>query len=133
MNDYLFPAKEKVLVSKCWTGEPCRYHGRPVESPAKIKRLQAKYDCVFVCPEQLGGLPVPRPGAPLKNRRGDTIKDVNGTDLSSEFLQGAMTVLDIARRNKVKQAFLVKGSPSCDKKGFAGKMLQDNGIKVINL
>ena len=125
--------KEKVLVSLCFTGEPCRYHGRSVPSPAKIKRLSERYLLIYACPEQLGGLPVPRPAAPLRNKNGDKLRDINGKDVSREFITGAKKTLQICLEHGIERAFLCKGSPSCDKRGFAGELLLKHGIKVINL
>ncbi len=125
--------KEKVLVSKCWTGEPCRFHGRSVSSPAKIKRLTERFELVFVCPEQLGGLPTPRAAAPLKNKQNNKLVNCKGFDVSAEFICGAKKTLAIAHANNCKKAFLCKGSPSCDKTGFAGELLTQHGIVVYNL
>lgn len=125
--------KEKVLVSLCFTGEPCRYHGRSVPSPAKIKRLSEKYQLVCVCPELLGGLPVPRPAAPLRHKNGNELRDISGKDVSREFIAGAEKALLICEKFAIRKAFLCKGSPSCDKRGFTGELLQKHDIKVINI
>ena len=133
MSNNLFPnSKPAVLVSKCWTDEACRYHGRPSPKPKLLQRLAKKYHLIFVCPEQLGGLPTPRPAAPLRFKSGQTIKDKQGRDLSMAFIAGAEKVLVIAKKNGCRKAYLVKGSPSCDKSGFAGELLVKNQIKVIN-
>jgi len=80
----------------------------------------------------MGGLPTPRPGAPLKNKNGLVLKDVTGKDVSLFFIAGAERSLEVARLYGCKKAFLCKGSPSCDRNGFAGELLSKNGIKVIN-
>jgi len=125
--------KENVLFSKCFTGERCRYHGRSVSSPAKIARYSKKYNLIFVCPEQLGGLPIPRPAAPLENKKRLEIRDITGKNISSYFIQGAKKTLQVALEYNCQKAFLCKHSPSCDKTGFAGELLKANGIKVVNL
>lgn len=124
--------KENVLVSKCWTDHICRYHGLPTPKPALLNRLRKKYNLVFVCPEELGGLPVPRPAAPLYNKVGKHLCNILGQDVSKTFLKGAEATLEIAKKNNCKRAYLVTGSPACDKKGFAGELLIANGIRVIN-
>jgi len=129
----LFTAKETVCVSLCWTGEPCRYHGRPVASPKKIARLTARYNVIYICPERLGGLPVPRPAAPLKNLRNGRLRDVTGADVSEPFRLGAVRALAIAQLHGVKKAYLVRNSPSCDISGFTGSLFKEHGIKVVNL
>lgn len=125
--------KKHVIVSLCFFGVPCRYHGRAVNSPGKIERLSAKYDLVPVCPELLGGLPVPRDPAPLRRKQGNRITTCKGQDVSAEYIAGAEAVLHIAQECRCERAYLCKGSPACDKRGFAGKMLEEHGIKVINL
>lgn len=124
---------EYALFSLCFLSVPCRYHGKPVPSPAKFKRLSKKYILIPVCAEQLGGFPTPRPAAPLQNKKGCKILNVNGEDVSLYFIKGAEQVLKIAKIYGCKKAFLCKNSPSCDKTGFTGELLIKNGIKVINL
>lgn len=125
--------KENALFSLCFLGVPCRYHGRSVPSPAKFKNLSAEYNLIPVCPEQMGGLPTPRPGAPLKNKNGLSLKNTLGQDVSANFIAGANYALGVARLYECKKAFLCEGSPSCDKEGFTGELLRQNGITVINL
>jgi uncharacterized protein YbbK (DUF523 family) len=125
--------KENALFSLCFTGCPCRYHGIPVPSPSKIKNLGSKYNLILVCPEQISGLPTPRPAAPLRNKKGQSIKNVKGEDVSRYFVKGAEETLSIAKTFGCKKAFLCKNSPSCDASGFTGELLKENGIEVINL
>ena len=54
----------KVLVSACLLGHPCRWHGRAVPMSKYVLRYRQEHpgvEFVPVCPEQLGGLPTPRP------------------------------------------------------------------------
>jgi len=125
--------KENALFSMCFLGIPCRYHGDSIPSPTKFKKLSLKFNLIPICPEQLGGLPTPRPAAPLRNKKGDVLLNIKGEDVSKQFIAGARSTLQIARLYNCKKAFLCKGSPSCDKTGFTGELLAKNGIKVINL
>ncbi len=130
---YLFEeVKPAVLVSQCWRGDRCRYHGEPKPRPALLKQLARKYRLIFICPELLGGLPVPRPPAPLYRRRGQSLTDITGRDVSAEYLAGAEKVLAVAQEHGCQRAYLVAGSPACDRTGFAGELLEQNGIRVIN-
>lgn len=124
--------KPCVVVSQCWTGEILRYHGRSSPRPTLIRPLKKKYELVFVCPESLGGLPVPRPAAPLRRKSGRTITNILGQDMSPQFNAGAEKALAIALQYDCKKAFLCKGSPSCDICGFFGELLIENGIAVFN-
>ena len=70
-------AKEVVLISRCFLGVPCRYHGKttcwtgkPIGRPGLVARLRKRYTLLDVCPEVDGGLPVPRPQPGPRRRRG---------------------------------------------------------------
>lgn len=133
---------ESVLVSACLLGEPCRWHGRGVRPSSFCKRFQAKYphaEFVPVCPEMLGGLPVPRP--PVKRRQGHVYetcaekagrKHVTGADVTDAFRRGAEATLTLALRHGCTRAILCKYSPSCDRGGITGTLLVAHGIEVIN-
>jgi uncharacterized protein YbbK (DUF523 family) len=124
--------KPAVLVSRCWRGDPCRYHGVPSPRPDLLDRLARKYELIFVCPELLGGLPVPRPPAPLHRKCEGRLTDVTGRDVTEQHRKGAQAVLAIALHHKCRRAYLVSGSPACDRRGFTGELLEANGIHVIN-
>jgi uncharacterized protein YbbK (DUF523 family) len=113
-----------------------------VPSSAFVKRFLAAHQkdvIIPVCPEVLGGLPVPRP--PVKRRGGRVYetcadkaerKNVTGRDVTTAFVSGAEETLRIARKYKCKTAILCQWSPSCDARGITGKLLTANGIKIIN-
>lgn len=133
------------LISSCLLGEVCRWHGRKSAVPSEIKRIISNIGktgdrIISVCPEMLGGLPVPRP--PVKTRNGrifETCPDksqrnnVTGKELTAEFISGAQKTLEIAIREKPDKCLLCKFSPSCDKNGITGKLLVQNGFDVVNL
>ena len=138
----LFSKDKKVLVSACLLGEPCRWHGRRVGVSSFVKRYLLEnldVELIQVCPEQLGGLPTPRP--PCK-RRGSRVWEtcpekenrpmVTGAERTREFHAGAKLTLEIARANNCKLAILTKWSPSCDAGGITGRLLFDSGIAIFN-
>ena len=61
---------DKLLVSACLLGAPCRYDGKS-KPLAGIERLREMYELVPVCPEQEGGLPTPRTPS---ERRGEAVR-----------------------------------------------------------
>lgn len=136
------PTGERVLVSACLLGEPCRWHGRKVPSSAFVRAFFREHpDCVMVpvCPEQLGGLATPRP--PVKRRQGrvyETCADkqqrphVTGREVTAEFYHGAQRTLAIAEEHGCRRAILLRFSPSCDKTGITGSLLARHGIEVTN-
>lgn len=121
---------------------PCRWHGKKTYYSSFVKKYLIQNPhivIVSVCPETLGGLPVPRPAVKrLNGRVYETCankanrKNVTGQDVTEYFLKGAQKTLKIALDNNIKQAILCNWSPSCDKSGITGKLLIRNNIKVIN-
>lgn len=64
--------KPRVLISLCLLGVQCRYDGQCKPPLAELALLQARFDLIPICPEQLGGLATPRPpaerrGSPRRN------------------------------------------------------------------
>lgn len=143
-DGYLFDCQintEPVLISACLLGIPCRWHGRrPKKRQKLIERLNKRYVLVPVCPEQLGGMPTPRTGERL-NGTGAQVLDgrlriiapETGEDVTRFHVNGARYTLDIANIVGARRAYLKGGSPSCDKDGVSGEMLQRSGIKVIRV
>ena len=133
---------QTVLVSACLLGKPCRWHGRAVRPSGYVKKFLAEHpdvEIVPVCPEELGGLPTPRP--PVKVRKGRAYEtceekakrdEVTGRDVTDNFQAGAEATMAIARKHGCRLAILFRTSPSCSKSGFAGRLLAQNGIEIIS-
>jgi len=132
---------EPVLISACLLGIPCRWHGyRPKKRQGLIERLSKEYVLVPVCPEQLGGMPTPRTGERLEGRGAQVldgklriIAPETGHDVTMFHVNGAKYALEIANIVGVRRAYLKSGSPSCDRKGVTGEMLNRAGIQVIRV
>lgn len=133
----------KILVSACLLGYPCRYDGKSKPCEAVIA-LKEKHTLIPVCPEELGGLKTPRSPAEIKD--GKVVRQ-DGKDVTSEYNIGAERALRIAKEQGIGTAILKAKSPSCgdkqiydgtfekrliDGKGIAARLLEKNGIKVIN-
>ena len=115
--------KEPVLVSVCFLGIPCRWHGRREKRRDELlNKLKEKYVIVPICPEQLGGMPTPRIGGTLSP--GKTGADVldngvrlialeTGNDVTDFHIRGGEYSLEIAQIVGVSRAYLKGGSPSC--------------------
>ena len=52
-----------ILVSACLLGMPCRYDGTGKREAGLEKLREQGHTLIPVCPEVLGGLPIPRPPA----------------------------------------------------------------------
>ncbi len=63
-----------------------------------------------MCPEVLGGLPVPRTPCELSSKG---VFDKNGTDRTEAFQKGAEKALAMAKEACVRTAVLKARSPSC--------------------
>ncbi len=135
--------KEKVLVSACLLGTPCRYDGKAKPNEAVID-LSKKYELIPICPEVDGGLPTPRLPCEVY---GDQVIREDGINMTAFFQKGAEIALKIAKENGCKLAVLKEKSPSCgshyrynglfqktlvEGSGIAAKLLKENGITVLS-
>lgn len=134
---------EKILVSACLLGTPCRYDGK--SKPCKaVALLEGKYHLVPVCPEELGGLPTPRLPSEIQGNR---VIRCDGHDVTEEYKRGAEIALALAKEQGIKRAILKSKSPSCAKhqiydgtysgvlvlgQGVTAKLLIENGIRVLD-
>lgn len=134
--------KPPVLISACFLGIPCRWHGRRAKLRTKlIEKLKWKYVLVPVCPEQLGGMPTPRTGETLQGGTGAQVLDEeyrifapeNGEDMTDFHIKGGQICLEMAKIIGAERAYLKGGSPSCDKEGIAGEILQRGGVQVVKV
>ncbi len=117
-----------ILVSACLLGINCRYDGSHLPISKRIKGLLKSGSVIFICPEQLGGLPTPRPKNYLVGKR---VINEMGADVTKNFLKGAKEVVRIAKLFGVKVAYLKSNSPSCGKDGMTKHKLEKAGIKII--
>ena len=120
---------EKILISACLLGKPYRYDGKakPYE---RIEALKTKYELIPVCPENLGGLPTPRPPAEIQNGR---VINKDRIDVTEEYTRGALETLNLAKEHNITLAILKERSPSCGKGkiydgSFSGTLTDGNGI-----
>ncbi len=133
------PEKPLFIVSACLVGLCTRYDGTVKPNPSCLKFLQGA-TWIPVCPEQLGGLPTPRPAADILSGDGyDVLKQTAtvatsaGADLSTPFIKGAKQVLQIARNQNVTGACLKARSPSCAVSGTIGvtaALLREEGLTL---
>ena len=99
----------KILISACLLGVCCRYDGASKTYPG-IEELAKQHTLVPVCPEQLGGLPTPRPPS---ERQGERVVSVNGTDVPAQYRRGAEEALRLCKLLGCQAAMLKEKSPSC--------------------
>ncbi|MFD0869508.1 Uncharacterized conserved protein [Chlamydia abortus] len=102
---------KKILVSACLLGQKVRYDEGDV--PCLDPRFLKWHDegrLIPICPEVVGGLPIPRPDA---QRQGDKVVTGAGVDVTAEFEKGAQAALRLANEHQVALVILKQDSPSC--------------------
>ena len=119
----------KIMVSACLLGENVKYNGGNNKSEALLALLES-HTVIPVCPEVLGGLPVPRTPAEIVK---GTATNRNGESVDEAFRRGAQKALDIANREKPDLIILQSRSPSCGAKQiydgtFSGTLIPGQGI-----
>ena len=111
-----------ILVSACLLGQKVRYDGAAKTlDDERLSRWAERGWLHPICPELLGGLPVPRLPAEIEPGHDGTsvlsgqgrILDLHGGDVTDAFLQGAKIAVATAQKHGCKFALLTEGSPSC--------------------
>ena len=133
-----------ILVSACLAGINCNYRGTNNENQAVVELVKSG-QAIAVCPEQLCGLPTPRPPAEIRNGR---VFAENGDELTEAFMRGAQETVRIAEKYGCKKAIIKSNSPSCgsgtirsghfdgalvEGDGITASLLKKHGIKVNSL
>ena len=134
----------KIMVSACLLGENCKYNGGNNMSE-KVLNYVKGHEVITVCPEVMGGLPIPRVPAEIVN---DVVTTKDGQNVDKEFRLGAEKALQIAKENQVDLVILQSRSPSCgpkqiydgsfsgkrkDGQGVFAKLLIENGFQVVDV
>ena len=119
----------RILVSACLLGLCCRYDGQSKRSD-RVLRLMEKHELIPVCPEQLGGLPTPRPPAEIRNGR---VINSLGQDVTAQYEKGAAEALRLYDLLHCDCALLKARSPSCGAEqvydgAFSGTLISGQGV-----
>jgi uncharacterized protein YbbK (DUF523 family) len=152
-NRLLLTKTEGVGISACLAGRTCRYDC----SHCYIKEIDEILHLgnnILVCPEEDGGLTVPRKVSEIFAGSGEDVLegktkvvDIDGKDVTEFFIKGSEKTLEIFRKRKIKTAVFKSYSPACGKgeiydgtftgrrrkgNGVTTALLLKNGIKVLN-
>ncbi len=138
LKSQLSNPQAEFIVSACLGGIPCRYDGKSSKDP-QIEKLVRTHKALPICPEILGGLAIPREPAEIAQGEGKDILcgltrviSKKGEDVTPFFLRGANFSLKIAKKFKIKKAYMKKNSPSCGC-GYIkrkGKSMKGDGVTV---
>lgn len=120
---------DKVLISSCLTGSPCRYNASGCLTNS-LQKLIDRFDLISACAECMGGLPTPRSPS---ERIGARVLTNKGKDVTYEFTKGAKRVVELAKSTNCKFAILKEKSPSCGTHlvydgSFTGKVVEGSGV-----
>lgn len=122
---------EKLLISACLLGGNCRYDGgNNALSEEVIAALRARWELLPVCPERDGGMSTPRIPS---ERRGESVVNRAGEDVTAFFVRGAEIALRTARDAGCRYALLKERSPSCGSGliydgSFTGTLVPGDGL-----
>jgi len=108
-----------ILISACLIGIHCRYDAGHSSCHELLDYIAAVPFIPF-CPEQLGGLPTPRPPANIKGGDGYDVLagkarlfNAAGKDVTDFFRKGAQEAYSLARLSGSSLAIMKSKSPSC--------------------
>lgn len=133
----------KIMVSACLLGDNVKYNGGNNRHEKVLEYIKG-HEVVPVCPEMLGGLPVPR--APGEIQDG-IVRNEDGTSVDYEYRTGAAKALEIAESERIDMAILQSRSPSrgvnqiydgsftgrkIKGMGVFARLLSENGYKVVD-
>lgn len=99
----------KIIVSACLAGDNCKYNGGNNLNKKMMDFIQS-HEMIKVCPEVLGGLPIPRPSAEIVNGQ---VMNTEEKNITKEFSLGAQKTFEIVQKENPDLIILQSRSPSC--------------------
>lgn len=127
-----------ILISACLAGENVKYSGGNNAVPLLCQWIEKhRHNVLLVCPEVMGGLPVPRLPAEIQrhgaNPEGCRVVNKVGDDVTAQFRLGAEKVLALVKEHHITAAVLKESSPSCGSSTiydgtFSGRKIAGQGI-----
>ncbi len=133
-----------IMVSSCLLGIHAKYDGTLTNKNELLMKYSHLAKYLPVCPEQMGGLPTPRPPAEIT---GCSVINSIGRDVTGQYKKGAEQCLYLTTIFNVKAAILKERSPSCGVheiydgsfrhvvrkgKGVTAALLSENGVPVYS-
>lgn len=121
----------RYVISSCLMGCNCKYSGGN-NGDAALMDYMKQHEVLEVCPEVLGGLPIPRASAEIV---GDKVMNMNQEDVSAAFYTGARIALEKTLAFAPDLVILQPRSPSCGKGmiydgSFSKRLIPGDGIFV---
>ncbi len=135
----------KILVSRCLLGINCKYNGGNNYTKSVVALAKdPNNEVISICPETMGGLPMPR--VPSEIDKDGVVYSKDGESVDAEFRLGAQKCLEIAQRVKPDLCILKSKSPSCgvhkrydgtfqgrliEGAGVTAQLLMENGFRCV--
>ncbi len=145
-----------ILISACLAGRNVKYNGSNNAVSWLCEWIgRHKEQVLLVCPEVMGGLPIPRLPAEIQFRKADSgaapgnriVVNKAGEDVTEQFLLGAEKVLELVKQHRITSAIMKANSPSCSGfyiydgtfsgtkvagQGVTAALLMKHGVKVYS-
>ena len=133
------------LISACLLGIGCSWSGDNRYMNNRAVELSGVEILIPICPEQLGGLATPRAPQEIQGGTGEDVLsgkcrviNINGEDVTREFIRGAEETLKIARLLSIGEFIAKSTSPSCGcgqiyDGSFAGQLVAGDGVTTALL
>lgn len=126
--------KKKIMIGSCLCGNNVKYNGKNNYSKLFMD-LVKDVSYLPVCPEVIGGLPIPRKSSEIK---GHKVYSIDNVDLTDEFLKGTEKVKALAKKHDIEIAIMKEKSPSCAYEyiyngNFEKKLIQGMGMTTREL
>jgi len=131
-------------ISACLGGIACRYDGQSNTIPELLQLVDDGL-AIMICPEVLGGLPVPRRPAEIQKgdgfdvwRNQSRVVDTDGEDVTELFKQGAVKAYNEIEKLQISGLILKERSPSCGSGliydgSFSGNRIAGVGVATAYL
>ncbi len=125
---------EYLLISSCLLGNNVKYNGKN-NYIKEVELLKNKYNLIVICPEVMGGLPIPRIPSEILN---DKVINKEGKDVTINFNKGREEAIKLVKKYNIKKALLKEGSPSCGSHyiydgTFSGNKIDGVGVTTKKL
>lgn len=119
----------KVIVSACLLGRNCKYNGGNNFDHKVAKFVEGK-EVIPVCPEELGGLGIPRP--PIEIVNGE-VRHKDGTSVDASVRDAIERILEQIKDEQIQCAILKSRSPTCGVRQvydgtFSGTLVDGTGL-----
>lgn len=133
-----------IGISACLGGILCRYDGQKKSVP-ELEELVAQGDAIMICPEVIGGLPIPRDPAEIVGGDGFDVWNhqakviaKSGDDVTKAYKSGAIKAYRKLRERDVELVILKSKSPSCGANeiydgSFTGNLKEGAGVATAYL